>query len=193
MLRHSAAFMDAAPEFIWAARGGFLWRDSTGSILAAYPSDKERWRSWWLAAVTFGLVFAAVIAGAALAFAVGITELVVCVTAIALLVVGMGGNLRASWRRAIHGSALARYRHSIGPHTYISFVYRPTGRDARSPLTMAAELQDQGELVGPYLVRAATPAHARLYRRHGFETLDDAPTSQTTLSRLMIRTAAPPS
>ena len=191
-LRRSAAFMDAVPEFAWATRGGFLWRDPTGSLLVAYPNTAERRRSWWLFGVTFALVFTVVMTAAAVAWASGINELVVYVTAVALLVVGMGGNPVASWRRALHGSALARYRHHVGPHTYISFVYRPAGRVARSPLEMAAELQHRGELVGPYLVRAATPAHARLYRRYGFETLNDAPTTPTGLARLMLRTAALP-
>jgi len=104
-------------------------------------------------------------------------------------VIGMGGNPRASWRRALHGSALARYRHSLGRHTYISFVYRPVGQSARTPLDMAAELERRGELTDPYVVRAATPAHRRLYRRYGFEDLDDAPPSPEGLSRLMIRSA----
>jgi len=192
-LRRPAAFMDAVPEFLWATSSGFLWRDPTGSLLVTYPNTAERRRKWWLFGVTFALVFTVVMTAAALAWGSGINELVVYVTAVALLMVGMGGNPMASWRRARHGSDLARYRHHVGPHSYISFVYRPAGGVARSPLEMAAELQDRRELVGPYLVRAATPAHARLYRRYGFQTLDDAPTAPTGLTRLMIRTATLPS
>ncbi len=167
-LRHLAAFNDLVLELVWAARRGGLWVDSTGSQLVAYRSGRARWRSWWLAGVTFALVLPVLFAAAFTAEVNGIDGLVVFVGALVLMVVGAGGRPGRTWRSSRDAGALRDQRRSLGPHTYISFVFKPSGRSARSPIDIAIELQGRGELVGPYVAQAGTPAHVRLYRRYGF-------------------------
>ena len=188
-LRRLAAFVDLVPELAWAARRRSLWHDRTGSVLVAYTTEQERRRSWWLAGLTFVFVLVVVLTAAIVATLTGIPDQVVYGLVAVLGIAAIGGRPVRYMRHARHTSDLNRYRQDLGRHTYVSFVYKPLGRSARSPVGMAVTLQQQGELVGPYVARAATEAHVRLYRRSGFELVEDAPTLNTSerlVSALMM-------